>query len=201
MGHPLVRAVLIGGTLILPGGVAAGAGSGGHGSPHGVFLQQGPRIGRPMQGAFITGPRQRAQSFGPLWQMPPGGSRFGSANANPGKIGGPCGPGGCRFHRYVPGMASNPYGGPASGGGGAGARQNQYYQVPPIPSANSAIGGPGRLMPAAATAAPASAGRYRYACTINRNQPDAGGACVISSPALRYSGGKCSCHGQAGTID
>jgi hypothetical protein len=88
--------------------------------------------------------------------------------------------------------------------GGQG-RYKSYYTLPPAPSESNAVGGPGAMSPmTAAFASPytaASVGQFRYSCTINRNQPEAGGACIINSSTRKYSGDRCSCHGQAATID
>lgn len=43
--------------------------------------------------------------------------------------------------------------------------------------------------------------QLRHSCTINANQPDAGDACLISGPPRIYSGDRCRCGRQYGTID
>ncbi|HXW72434.1 MAG TPA: hypothetical protein VEK34_13505 [Methylocella sp.] len=89
----------------------------------------------------------------------------------------------------MPGGLNNPYSpsgsGPAQGGS---------------PSTYTATTGQQGTLAASPTSYPGAA-RYKYSCTIGRNEPDAGDACELITSATLRSGARCKCGRQSGTID
>jgi hypothetical protein len=196
MIRPLHSAVLLSGLLIVSGGVAEARGGGGHGFPYKYgFFRLAPQTYRQPGWAYVNNSRPKVQGPWANWRFPYQGSRAQQVFTQ-GKNNSRCGPHGC-FHRYVPGLAANPYGGSPV--------KREYYTIPAGPSDPYSPGGQGLMTPVAVTNAQpyaaAPAGQFRYSCTINRNQSEAGGACTVVSSTRKYSGDRCSCHQQVGTID
>ncbi len=132
---------------------------------------------------------------------------------------------GGHYHRYVPGGLSNPYTTGRSVGGEQGQSSNgggqRYSDGGGNPggqggyTGNNTSGG-GYYRPdgqrvgdtrgqprngSYSEANGGAAGNFRYSCTINDSEEDAGAACTRTSSALKHSGDRCSCHGEWGTVD
>jgi len=132
---------------------------------------------------------------------------------------------GGHYHRYVPGGLSNPYTTSASIAGEQGQSSNagsQRYSGgggnsigPGGYTRNNTSGGgydrgdgqrvgdtggqPGNGGYSEANGGAAS--NFKYNCTINDSEEDAGAACTRTSSALKHRGDRCSCHGEWGTVD
>jgi hypothetical protein len=145
-------------------------------------------------------------------------------NLGGGQVATPSATGG-HYHRYVPGGLSNPYTTSASvvgeqgqssnagsqrysGGGGNSIGQGGYtgnntsgggYDRGDGQRVGDTGGQPGNGGYSEANGGAAS--NFRYNCTINDSEEDAGAACTRTSSALKHRGDRCSCHGEWGTVD
>ena len=178
---PRYLVLLFCGLLIAGVGTAEARGGGGHAASHDTSHNSGPN--RQIPQAYHKSPhayvqRSRVYVQGPWapWRFPLHGSQANRPILNAGKVSQPCGPGGCKTQLEIPTAPGNPY-----------------------PSAPNPAGWQRAMGPMAASYA--SAPQFQYSCTINAHQPEAGGACVVNSSTRRYSGDRCSCHRQWGTID
>src|ERR1700730_815722 len=113
---------------------------------------------------------------------PPGGDG-GVANTG-GNVGGGAGP----YYKYTQGNPPGGYGG-ASGG----------YGVPY--TGGNAYSGYGVPYTSGSAYSESSPRGFRYSCTINKNEKDAGYSCAIYSRASKKVGVSCKCHKQLGKID
>jgi hypothetical protein len=174
------------GLLISGGGPAEAQGGWGRGPS---LDNNGPF--HPIPQGYHQIPRTDIQGSRTYRQFPDQGSQAYRQPINPGSVRAPRGV----RRRSIPG-AGNPY-------SSSSPRQDQF-QVPgglgnPYSSAAANSGGPRVMAPMAPSYA--AAPQFQYSCTINTDQPDAGGACVKNSSARIYSGDRCRCGRQYGTID
>jgi hypothetical protein len=166
------------GLLISGGGPAEARGGGGHTSSHDTSHNSGPYHQIPQGYHQIL--RADIQGSRTYRQFPYQGSQAYRQTVIPGSVRAPRGSPPRYLPRQIPGGLGNPY-------------------SPPAPNP---AGAQRAMMPVATGYASAPLARqFQYSCTINANQPDAGGACVKNSSARIYSGDRCRCGRQYGTID
>lgn len=165
-----------GGHLSAPGG----------GFGHGILFRGGLQTYHPRPSLFLRG----APAYG---RVPADGSHFPGFQtqrqvARQMSTGGICGPIRCMSKRDVPSYSmptssANPYSAPGPGAGGGLATT--------APA--------GATYVSTNTAGPLQ--QLRYTCTIASGQPDAGGACLVTTSIRRQAGDRCKCGRETGTID
>jgi hypothetical protein len=115
------------------------------------------------------------------------------------------------WHGGIPGGLDNPYttsvsngGGQGQNVGGGGQRYSGggYAGVANYGDGNGYSGGGGQPGNGGYVAASGySVSNFRYSCTINASEEDAGAVCKRTSSTIKHSGDRCSCHGEWGTVD
>jgi hypothetical protein len=161
---------------------ARGGGGGGHAASQNTSYSSGPsrhihQARQKIPRAYVQSSRAHVQGTWASWGFLFQGSRVYRPALTAGRFSRTSGSSRWTSHRDVPGEPDNPY----------------------SPTSPDPAGGQGATTPMATSYA--SAPQFQYSCTINANQPEAGGQCMIISPTRRYSGGRCSCRRQWGTID